>query len=88
MTTGKQASPPNFTEAFSALFERRIEEDFRVFDGVHQLFPGALPGAGSSTWRSLRLFAAPRKGAGSAPLVPLYRLSPCTIRKGGSSFEI
>src|SRR6266481_9237830 len=36
MTTSKQTSPPNFTEAFSALFERRIEEDFRVFDGVHQ----------------------------------------------------
>ena len=34
--------------------------------------PGALPGAGSSTWRSHRLFAAPRKGAGFAPLVSLY----------------
>jgi len=34
MTTSKQTSPPNFTEAFSALFRRRIEEDFRVFEGV------------------------------------------------------
>src|SRR5436190_11702784 len=35
MTTSTQTSPPNFTEAFSALFQRRIEEDFRVFEGVH-----------------------------------------------------
>src|SRR5262249_53191047 len=36
MTTSKQTSPPNSVEILSALFQRRVEEDFRVFDGHRQ----------------------------------------------------
>src|SRR5262249_14441307 len=67
---------------FSALCQRRIEESFRVLKGVHLYCLMPLR-ARSSTWRSVLLFAAPRKGAGAAPPVPLYQSRHARSEKAG-----
>ena len=56
---------------FPALFQRRIEEGFRVLKGVHLYCLVSTRGVFNVAFTPA--FRAPRKGAGSAPPVPLYQ---------------